>query len=364
MTMNNNKIKRDVGLPTIASNEKHRKPIILGMIGLISVVFLSVRFFTKDEIKPDQTIQETYSVATEKPIEIVNQKPVLPPVVLGSQVSQDVSPKKEFTEQQVAIIQEKEKELQQRLSAPLIIVNSSSISNPPDVTVNKPIPSNDRNTQFLNQVSSQATDVANASSIGDLNVIVAEGSLIHAILEPATNSDLPGYLRATVSEPNYSENGRQILIPKGSRLIGQYKSGMQQGQSRIYIVWTRLITPEGFSINLGSPGVDSIGMAGISADVIDRHFWERFGTGSLLSMLGIGTANVGMSGVGQDNPASAYRNAIANSFSQSANDSLSQDIKVAPTLKTYQGKPIIVFVARDLNFQAAIKSATPRLNVF
>jgi type IV secretion system protein VirB10 len=112
-------------------------------------------------------------------------------------------------------------------------------------------------------VSSENTASATATSIGSLNTVIAEGTLIHAILESASNSDLPGYLRASISEPVYSEDATQILIPRGSRLIGQYKSGMLQGQSRIFIVWTRLITPQGLSLQLGSPGVDSLGVGGI-----------------------------------------------------------------------------------------------------
>jgi type IV secretion system protein VirB10 len=154
------------------------------------------------------------------------------------------------------------------------------------------------------------------------------------------------------------------LIPEGSRLLGQYKSGMLQGQSRIFMVWTRLITPSGISIQIGSPGVDSLGMAGMGADAIDRHFWERFGTGSLLSLIGAGAANAGVTPADQENSASVYRSAVANSFSQSASQSLQQDSRIPPTLTTYQGKPIIVFVAKDLNFKGAIKQAIPRTNVF
>lgn len=222
----------------------------------------------------------------------------------------------------------------------------------------------DPNTQFLNQSSQQHSESVSAETIGPLNYVIAEGNLIHAILEPATNSDLPGMLRATVSEPNYSEDGSQILVPRASRLIGQYKSGMLQGQSRVFIVWTRLITPDGISISLGSPGIDNLGVAGIGADEINRHFWQRFGTASLLSIIGAGAANAGISGGDQDNSASAYRTAIANSFSQSANQSLQQESMIAPTLKTYQGKPIMVFVARDLNFQNAMKQVKPKMNVF
>jgi type IV secretion system protein VirB10 len=216
----------------------------------------------------------------------------------------------------------------------------------------------------MQQTAAQTTEESSAISLGPLSTLIAEGSLIHATLESATNSDLPGYLRASVSEPVYSEDGTQVLVPVGSRLIGQYKSGMLQGQARIFIVWRRLITPNGLSVNLGSAGVDRLGVAGIGADEIDRHFWQRFGTAALLSILGAATANMGVTGVDQQNSASAYREAVSNSFAQSANQSLQQQSTIAPTLKTYQGKPIMVFVAKDLHFANAMQHSQPNINVF
>jgi len=215
----------------------------------------------------------------------------------------------------------------------------------------------------MDQVSAQDFSVSNAKIMAPLQYIVAEGHLIHAILESATDSDLPGFLRAIVSQAVYSEDGSQVLIPSGSRLIGQYKSGMIEGQARIFIVWTRLIVSGGISVQLGSSGVDSLGVAGIGADEINRHFWQRFGTASLLSMIGAGAANVGVSGGSQDNSAADYRSAVANSFAQSASQSVQHDSMIAPTLKTYQGKPIMIFVARDLNFQGAMKKSKSKLNV-
>ena len=122
------------------------------------------------------------------------------------------------------------------------------------------------NTQFLQSSSQKGVQTATAMVLGSLGTIIAEGNFIHAILEPATNSELPGSLRAIVSEPVYAEDGSNVLIPRGSRLIGEYKSGMQQGQSRIFVVWQRLITPEGISLQLGSSGVDNLGVSGMGAD--------------------------------------------------------------------------------------------------
>jgi len=130
------------------------------------------------------------------------------------------------------------------------------------------------------------------------------------------------------------------------------------------VVWTRLITPNGISLQLGSPGVDSLGVSGMGADEIDRHFWERFGTASLLSLIGAGAANVGVNGQDQNNSSSMYREAVASSFAQSADQSLQQESRIASTLKTYQGKPIMVFVAKDLHFESISKINNSKINIF
>jgi len=360
--MKNENNKKLDGLPDVAEENKRKKVIVIILIGLVAIVVFSLNFFGKTEKKQVKSIEENYTVQTEAPVEIKKPQPVVNNATSTVTLAQQVNP--DVVQQQIALIQQKRQELQQRLTAPLMLVNANQANVATAASQSTPATSKDANTQFMNQVSAQAAESAVATTIGPLNAIIAEGSFIHAILEPATNSDLPGYLRANVSEPVYSEDGSQVLVPRGSRLIGQYKSGMLQGQSRIFVVWTRLITPNGISVQLGSPGVDSLGVAGMGADEIDRHFWQRFGTASLLSLIGAGAANVGMNGQDQNNSAASYREAMANSFAQSAEQSLQQDTMIPPTLKTYQGKPIMVFVAHDLNFQQAMQQTKLKMNVF
>lgn len=347
--------EKDSGLPEVAQNVRNKTPLKMILGGIVAALLVSLFFHSKPAQKIEKPIEETYAPE-------IQEMPVTKNIALPENKPKEMSP--EMIQAQATIIEEKKKELAQRLTAPLMLVSNKSDAQKP-VAGSATIPqSSDPNTQFMNQVSSQANDAINVTVMGPLSAVVAEGSLIHADLESATNSDLPGFLRAIVNEPVYSEDGSQVLVPRGSRLIGEYKSGVLQGQSRIFVVWTRLITPTGLSINLGSPGVDSLGVAGMGADEIDRHFWQRFGSASLLSLIGAGAANAGVSTGDQENSAATYRAAVASSFSQSANKSLEQESMIAPTLQTYQGKPIMVFVAHDLNFQNAIKKTHPQVNVF
>ncbi len=88
----------------------------------------------------------------------------------------------------------------------------------------------------------------------DPETTVTQGTLIPAVLETAINTDVPGYVRAVVSQDVRSFDGRRVLVPRSSRLIGQYQSGLQAGQKRAYVIWTRLIRPDGVSVALASPG--------------------------------------------------------------------------------------------------------------
>lgn len=345
------------GMPTIAEMAKDRR-VLLALCAIVVVLAGAGGMWLHADKSPQQTqtADETYAVSQEHQIQ---KRPIL------SGTTPVVEPQKQQREAEAVrstSVKETAKVLQMRLSAPLMLVNST-IEEEKEMPATQKLSDKESNanTRFLQKVSSQAVKPVEATAMGDLSTVIAQGNFIHAILEPATNSDLPGSLRGIVSEPVYSENGSRILIPRGSRLIGEYKSGMQQGQSRIFIVWSRLLTPLGISIQLGSSGVDSLGVAGVGADDINRHFWQRFGTASLLSMIGI---SAGGSSSDLENSISAYRSAVANSFSQSANQSLQQDNNIAPTLKTWQGKPIMVFVAKDLHFASVMKSIQSSINIF
>jgi type IV secretory pathway VirB10-like protein len=346
--------KKSLDLP---KNKKIIAAVIMALMATAGYVWLK-KDTKHEEPKPQE---EVYAVQREEP----QATKVTQAVLADHQDTRNAQvepPSQEVIAARLALIQEKQQELQQRLAAPLMPVNNTS--EPASDTKPEGLKSSNANTQFWLDASRKEIQVENAIHMGSLSTLVAEGSFIHAILEPATNSDLPGSLRAIVSEPTYAEDGSRILIPRGSRLIGEYKSGIQQGQSRIFIVWNRLITPEGYSLKLGSQGVDSLGRAGQGADSVDNHFWERFGSASLLSLIGAGTANLGVSNNDQGNSASSYRSALANSFSQSASQSLAYDSGIATTLETWQGKPIMVFVAKDLHFDDVLKTKASSIQIF
>jgi type IV secretion system protein VirB10 len=172
----------------------------------------------------------------------------------------------------------------------------------------------------------------------DPSTTVAQGTLIPAVLETAINTDVPGFVRAVVSKDVRSFDGKRVLVPRGSRLVGQYQSGVQAGQKRAYVVWTRLLQPDGVSVDLASPGTGFDGTTGLAGDV-DNKFFQRFGSAILLSVIGGLTAIAG-GGAG----------VVLGGGQSAASTALQQGGEIGPTIRVKQGEPIRVFTARDLDF--------------
>jgi len=135
-----------------------------------------------------------------------------------------------------------------------------------------------------------------------------------------------------------------VLIPRGSRLIGEYRSDVQPGQKRALVNWIRLIRPDGVTIAIGSPAGDPLGRGGIRARV-NSHFFERFAGAILQSALDIG---VNLAGRAAGNGTVVVVPSTAQGATQ-----IIQPAQITPTLTVRQGTSISIFVARDLDFTSA-----------
>lgn len=194
---------------------------------------------------------------------------------------------------------------------------------------------------FASRIGGVGGAPAQAKAMVNPTTTVTQGTLIPAILETAIDTDVPGYVRAVVSQDVRSFDGTKVLVPRSSRLIGQYQSGLQGGQKRAYVIWTRLIRPDGASVNLASPAVGFDGTTGLEGEV-KSNFFKRFGSAMLLSVVG------GLSTI-----ASGGTSVILGGAGQSAAGvAAQQDSQIGPTIRVRQGEPIRVFTARDLDFSA------------
>lgn len=218
----------------------------------------------------------------------------------------------------------------------------------------------DRNSKYLAAASSLSDRTAKARQIERIDAMIPEGTLIPGILETAINSDLPGQIRAITSKDVYSFDGRRVLIPAGTRLIGEYQSEVTRGQKRIFVIWTRLLRDDGVSVRLNSIGADSLGRSGLSGHV-DNKWRERFGSAIMLSVVGAGASFLTGYGSDQafgDDDSDAQRGeelareTIAETFSDMANQVLGENLRIPPTISVSQGERVFVYVRQDLDFGA------------
>lgn len=189
-----------------------------------------------------------------------------------------------------------------------------------------------------------------AGTLGNRNFIVAMGTSIPCVLETALGSDQPGFASCVIARDVLSDNGRVILMEKGTQVVGEYRGGLQRGQKRLFVLWNRAKTPKGVIVALASPASDALGRAGVDG-YVDTHWWERFGSALLLSIVGDATSYVNSrlqdSHVDAQNTASAGQQAAAIAVEQSIN--------IPPTLNKRQGELVSIFVARDLDFSGVYR---------
>lgn len=219
----------------------------------------------------------------------------------------------------------------------------------------------DPNRKFVQSVGSQDVETVTASRNDRIDALIPQGTLIRGVLETAIQSDLPGMVRAVTSTDVYSFDGRRILLPKGTMLTGEYKSGMARGQTRILIVWTRALRSDGTSVALGSYGTDDLGRSGLTG-FVDKHYLERFGAAAVLSLVGgVSSFVAGLNSDGSSNSSSSSTSSNAQTQAQQtlsqtmadmANIALKDSINIPPTIHVDQGTEIMVFVRKDLDFSS------------
>lgn len=205
----------------------------------------------------------------------------------------------------------------------------------------------DRQLAFLNAAADRRTVSPDRIAAPASANILQAGAVIPAALITGIRSDLPGQITAQVTENVYdSPTGRILLLPQGTRLIGQYDNGVGFGQRRVLLVWNRLIMPNGRSVVLErQPGADTEGYAGLE-DGVDYHWGELFKAAALSTLLSLG-AEAGSSGQESD-IVRALRRGSSDSINQTGQQIVSRQLNIAPTLTIRPGFPVRVIVTRDL----------------
>ena len=223
----------------------------------------------------------------------------------------------------------------------------------------------DENKQWLNDTASSSGD--GAQVINPQKPIskytIFQGSLIPAVLISEINSDLPGQITAQVSQNVYDGiNGKVMLIPKGSKLVGAYNNGIKAGQARVMAAFTRLIYPSGVSVPLGAmQAADGLGRSGMGGDV-DNHFWKMFNASFLIAGLSAILQNnsppsatvVTTSGQGQP-----LMNAAGQVLVDTSKVILDRNKSVQPTITVPSGFKFNIVVQKDMILPPSITSQRP-----
>lgn len=227
------------------------------------------------------------------------------------------------------------------LAIPSVIINKPAIKSP------------------VTEKISEIESTTHAQQQNDLAFKIFQGQRFTAVLTHAIHSDLPGMVVAEVSQNIYGYQSYIPLLPKGTRLIGNYTNQLKVGDTRLYISWDRAITPNGIDIQLGSLATDRLGQTGLTGDV-DTHFWQTFGTSSLLSVMAVGASNLSEE---QGELSNQYQQGVTESLMDTSTLLLEDRIARKPTVHIPQGEIIHVMVAQDLDFSQVLQK-TQHIPIF
>jgi len=203
-------------------------------------------------------------------------------------------------------------------------------------------------------------DVASARTLHNPDTLLVRGTYLRCVLETRIVTDVAGFTSCLLTEPVYSVNGRTLLLPKGSKVLGSYGGG--PAGRRVSVIWDRITTPNGLDVAMSSPGVDALGGAGHPGEY-SAHWGARVTSALMISLLsdafkyaaaehGPAGTTIGQGGVVSQTP---YESATARTVERLAVDALSQ--KRPPTVRIQQGTVVNVYVAKDVDFSAVLPAA-------
>ncbi len=185
----------------------------------------------------------------------------------------------------------------------------------------------------------QAEVIANPSNT------VIQGTMIQAVMETALDSSLPGQTRAIISEDVFSYDGSRLLIPRGSRLIGRFRSGIEIAQRRVTIAWDRIILPNNQTVQISSFGGDELGRSGVTG-FVDTRFDERFGSAALISIISA-APSVAAAQVEDETTADVLED-VGDDLANATDSVIGEYLSIGPVIYIDQGARVTVMVDRDL----------------
>ncbi|MHB8816845.1 MAG: type IV secretion system protein VirB10 [Steroidobacteraceae bacterium] len=223
---------------------------------------------------------------------------------------------------------------------------SSNSAAPPLGTTQAPMPaSGARGDELQSLLRPSVLSATRAQILPTQRLLLPKGTFIDCTLETAIDSTLPGMTTCVTANDTFGADGTVVLLERGTKLIGQTRGEVRQGDARVFIVWMEARTSSGVVIRLDSPGTDALGRSGLDG-TINRHFWQRFGAAALVSTI---------DGVVQSEVQSSSRGGTVvldpTASEDVLNDILRGTVNIPPTIRVRNGARIQVLVARDVDFR-------------
>ena len=201
---------------------------------------------------------------------------------------------------------------------------------------------------LANNLKSSKLVAGNASKAINANLKLAKGTAIPCVLKTRIDSTYQGFTTCHVAKDVYSANGKTLLIERGSTVFGEQAVDLKQGQARVAVLWSKIETPKGISVDIDSPAAGQLGEMGIGAKV-NNHFWKRFGGAIMLSLIKDISANASTQ-LSKDQSSENTVNNTSSSVEGMAEKILENTINIPPTATVKHGNLITILVVRDVNF--------------
>lgn len=203
---------------------------------------------------------------------------------------------------------------------------------------------------------------ANLNASTGKNHVIFEGTVLESVLVNRLNGDFAGPVICQTTTDIYSHNRDELLVPSGSRLLGETKKISEVGQERLAVIFHRLIMPDGYAVDLDqAPGLNQIGETALH-DKVNNHYFKIFGAsiavGAIAGLASVGTNNSAITGLPASN-STAYREGVTESLSQSSLHILDRFLNIPPTITIREGHRVRVFLTQDLLVPAYAQHKMP-----
>lgn len=209
-------------------------------------------------------------------------------------------------------------------------------------------------TALSSNFNATATPAHSARKLGNRNMLLSKGTIITCNMATRLETQIAGQTACVIPNNIYSDNGNVLLLERGSVVEGEYQRVAEMGKSRIFVLWTRVRTPNGVTVNLDSAASDQLGGAGMNG-YVNNHWFKRFGNALMFSLIQDGIAT-GFQRLEKSKTAETvvYEN------SEEATDELVKEIikstsNIPPTIYKNQGDKVGIYISRDLDFGTVYK---------